>query len=186
MPNLQTLQKKIVFRAAPRRVFYKLRWLASICLLTTLLLGACTNRTGANISEENLKFKTLDGKEIALNETAGPVLVNFWSTTCAICLHEIPNMAKLYEDYSGYDFELIAVAMPYDAPNDVLELAESYKLPFPVALDIKGEAVKAFDSVTGTPTSFLLNSEGVVVKRYIGAIKFNELRQELDKLLPLS
>ncbi len=98
----------------------------------------------------------------------------------------MPDLAKLYEDYAGNDFELIAVAMPYDAPNEVLELAESYKLPFPVALDIKGEALKAFASVKGTPTSFLLNSKGVVVKRYIGAIKFDGLRKELDKLLALS
>ncbi len=180
------MQKKTVYRAAFRRVFYNLRWLASICLLTTVLLGACTKRTGADISEQNLTFKTLKGNEIALNEAAGPVLVNFWSTTCVVCLHEMPDMATLYEDYASKGFELIAVAMPYDAPNEVLELAESYKLPFPVALDIKGEALKAFASVKGTPTSFLLNSKGVVVKRYIGAIKFDGLRKELDKLLAMS
>lgn len=98
----------------------------------------------------------------------------------------MPDMAHLYEDYAGKGFELIAVAMPYDAPNEVLEIATARNLPFPVALDLEGEAVNAFGSIRGTPTSFLLNSEGEVVKRYIGAIKFDGLRKELDKLLTLS
>lgn len=162
-----------------------LGWLTGICLLASLLLGACSKRTELDISGQNLTFKTLKGDEIALNEATGPVLVNFWSTSCAVCLHEMPDMAKLYEDYADKGLELIAVAMPYDPPNKVLELAEARKLPFPVALDIEGKAVQAFDSVKGTPTSYLLNSAGKVVKRYIGAIKFKGLREELDKLLAL-
>ena len=175
-----------VYRALPQRVFYNLRWLTGICLFATLLLGACTKRTELDISSQNLIFKTLKGNEISMNQATGPVLVNFWSTSCAVCLHEMPDMVKLYNDYSGKGFELIAVAMPYDAPNEVLELATARKLPFPVALDIRGEAVSAFATVKGTPTSYLLNSEGELVKRYVGAIEIDSLRKELDKLLALS
>jgi len=167
----------------PRRVFIHSRWLVGICLLATLLLGACSKRTEVDISGKNLIFKTLKGNEISLNKATGPVLVNFWSTSCVVCVHEMPAMAKLYRDYTGKGFELIAVAMPYDAPNAVLELATAQKLPFPVALDLQGKAVDAFASVKGTPTSYLLNAQGDVVKRYVGAIKIDNLRQELDKLL---
>lgn len=185
MLNLQTLQKNTVYGALSGRGFYNLRWLACICLLATLLLGACTKRTELNISDQNLIFKTLKGNEIALNKSTGPVLVSFWSTSCTLCLHEMPGMAKLYNDYAAKGFELIAVAMPYDAPNEVLELATERKLPFPVALDVHGEATKAFGSIKGTPTSFLLNSKGKLVKRYVGAVKIDKIRIELDKLLAL-
>jgi glutathione peroxidase-family protein len=64
-----------------------------------------------------------------------------------------------------------------------LELATQLKLPFPVALDIRGEASTAFGSVEGTPTSFLLDSDGKLVKRYIGAINLDKLEKKIDQLM---
>jgi glutathione peroxidase-family protein len=95
----------------------------------------------------------------------------------------MPSLVSLYEDHRDDGFELIAVAMPYDAPNKVLELAEEKQLPFPVALDVKGEAVKSFATVKGTPTSYLLDGDGKLVQRYVGAIKMKKLRKDLKKLL---
>jgi len=153
------------------------------CLLSAVLLASCSNRTELPQSVNNLIFKTLTGKEIALRDLNVPVLVNFWSTSCVICVHEMPDMAEMYAQYAPGGFELIAVAMPYDAPNEVVELAEAQALPFPVALDLQGTAVDAFDSVKGTPTSFLIDSEGKLVKRYVGAIDLLELRSQLNTLL---
>ena len=95
-------------------------------------------------------------------------------------------MAELYTELAPLGFELIAVAMPYDPPNQVLELAQEQQLPFPIAIDINGEAVEAFAPVVGTPTSFLLDKEGKLVERYIGALNLSELRQQVDKLLEAS
>ena len=95
-------------------------------------------------------------------------------------------MADLYRELSPQGFELIAVAMPYDPPNEVLELSERQQLPFPVALDLNGEAVEAFESVQGTPTSFLIDRNGKLVERYIGALDLAELRVAVDKLLSAS
>jgi thiol-disulfide isomerase/thioredoxin len=162
------------------------RWLAGLCLLTTLLLGACSNRTELDSSVEKLTFNTLKGEQIAIRDAGGPMLINFWSTSCAVCLDEMPDLADLHTDYAGTGFQVVAVAMPYDPPNHVLELAQQRQLPFPVALDIKGEAVTAFASVKGTPTSYLLDAEGQLVQRYVGAIAFKGLRRELDRLLDVS
>lgn len=115
----------------------------------------------------------------------GPVLVNFWATDCAICLQEMPEIAELYNDYHDKGFDVIAVAMPYDAPNQVLEMAEHEGWPFPVALDIQGEALASFATVKGTPTSYLIDVEGKLIKRYVGAISMNHIRKQLDALLGL-
>lgn len=156
------------------------------CLLSAVVLAACSNRTELPEIVEKLTFNTLNGEKIVLQDLREPVLINFWSTSCVICVHEMPDMAEMYEEYAPRGFELVAVAMPYDAPNEVLELAEAMKLPFPVALDVKGEAVDAFASVHGTPISFLLDSEGQLVKRYVGAINLKDLRSQLDQLLDIS
>jgi thiol-disulfide isomerase/thioredoxin len=162
-----------------------------LSLLVTILFGAvlisvCSNRTELDNSVKNLTFKTLTGTEIALRSINQPVLINFWATSCTICIAEMPDLVALYEEYSGYGFELIAIAMPYDPPNQVLELVQRQELPFPVALDLEGEAVAAFASVKGTPTSFLLDSKGKLVRRYVGAIDLQKLRRELDQLLEIS
>jgi len=52
-----------------------------------------------------------------------------------------------------------------------------------VALDLNGEAVEAFESVQGTPTSFLIDRNGKLVERYIGALDLTKLRVAVDKLL---
>jgi thiol-disulfide isomerase/thioredoxin len=100
-----------------------------------------------------------------------------------ICIKEMPHLANFYRTHKPNGFQIIAVAMPYDPPNEVLELAKLLKLPFPVALDIKGEAGAAFGSIQGTPTSFLLDADGKLVKRYIGAIDLDKLEKEVDQLL---
>lgn len=154
-------------------------------LCAASLLSNCSPQTTLPASVNTLVFKTLNGLDIPLSSIKGPVLINFWATDCAICIHEMPDISQIYEQYAPEGFELIAVAMPYDPPNRVLEMAEREQWSFPVALDIAGEAVNAFATVKGTPTSFLINSDGELVKRYVGAIPMNKLRKQLNTLLDI-
>lgn len=157
-----------------------------VAVLCSVILAACGNKLELDKSTQELQFSTLSGTTVTLQELNGPTLVNFWSTSCVICVKEMPHMAELYRELSPQGFELIAVAMPYDPPNEVLELKERLKLPFPVALDLNGEAVEAFASVKGTPTSFLIDRHGKLVERYIGAMDLAKLRVTVDKLLDAS
>jgi thiol-disulfide isomerase/thioredoxin len=152
-------------------------------LLLSALAVSCSNRTELDASVAKLTFKTLSGTDVKLSDSQGPTLVNFWSTSCVICIKEMPHLAEFYKAHNPDGFEIIAVAMPYDPPNEVLELAAHLMLPFPVALDIKGEAEAAFGSIKGTPTSFLLDADGKLVKRYIGAIDLNKLTKQINQLM---
>lgn len=153
-----------------------------LVLLVSALAASCNSRDSLPEAVSQLTFKTLTGQQIVLQEATGPVLVSFWATDCAICIREMPQMAALYEKYESAGFELVAVAMPYDAPNHVLAMAERENWPFPVALDVDGEALAAFANVKGTPTSYLLDGQGQLVKRYVGAIPLNKLEQQLTTL----
>ena len=169
------------------------RHLPPLLLLGTLLLGAaCSDRTepppaGPRAAAPDVSFRTLDGERLRLHDAAGPVLVSFWSTSCTVCLAEMPALATLRADYAPRGFELVAVAMPHDAPNAVLELAESRALPFPIALDIDGTVLAAFEladgPIAGTPTAFLVDGEGRIVRRHTGPADIPALRDLLDTLL---
>jgi peroxiredoxin len=58
--------------------------------------------------------------------------------------------------------------MQYDPPNYVLNFTETRKLPFPVVIDAQGELAKAFGDVKLTPTAFLIDKQGNIIKRYLG------------------
>jgi len=73
--------------------------------------------------------------------------------------------------------------MQYDPPTLVATFAETRKLPFGVAIDNTGQVAKAFGDVRLTPTSFLLDRYGVIVKRFVGESDFALLHQLIEQLL---
>jgi len=75
------------------------------------------------------------------------------------------------------------VAMSYDPPAYVVNFTESRKLPFKVAIDNTGANAKAWGDVKLTPTSYLVNKRGEIVKRYVGTPDFAELHRLIEKLL---
>lgn len=130
-----------------------------------------------------IAFPLIDGGRVELGELRGrPVIVHFWATTCRECRREIPDLRALYLDLNPQGLEFIAVAMPYDPPNRVLEVAEQAPLPYPVALDIDGNAVRVFGDVSLTPTTFLISPEGEIVFRKTGPLDFDKLRGDIRKL----
>jgi peroxiredoxin len=92
-------------------------------------------------------------------------------------------MVETYERYNARGLDFIAVAMSYDPPNYVLNFTETRKLPFTVALDPQDKLAKAFGDVKLTPTTFLINKEGKIIKRYVGEPDFAALHQLLETAL---
>ena len=126
----------------------------------------------------------IKGNKIALQNLRGKVLVvNFWSTSCAPCLKEMPLWAQTRQEFGPRGLEVIAVAMQMDAPNYVIEFAQSRQLPFPVALDITGEASRAFGGVQAIPTSFLISRDGHIARKFIGMPSRADLQSALRQLL---
>ena len=73
--------------------------------------------------------------------------------------------------------------MEYDAPAYVMQFAQSRQLPFRVAIDHSGDLSKGFGEVQLTPTTFVVNKKGEIVKRYIGEPDFAALHGLLAQLL---
>lgn len=129
-------------------------------------------------------YTLLNGQKLASAELKGQVvLVNFWATSCSTCVAEMPQIVSTYEKYKGRGYHTVAVAMSYDPPAYVAGFAETRKLPFGVAIDNTGEIAKQFGQVQLTPTSFLINKRGEIVKRYVGAPDFAALHQLVEQLL---
>ena len=142
--------------------------------------------TGATAAPEST-FVLLDGSKINTASLKGKVtLVNFWATSCTTCVAEMPKIIATYDKYKTKGFDTVAVAMSYDPPAYVGNYAETRKLPFKVAIDNTGAVANAWDQVRLTPTTYIVNKQGQIVKSYVGEPDFTELHALIEKLLAAS
>ena len=129
-------------------------------------------------------FVTLSGKSISMTDLKGKiVLVNFWATTCTTCVKEMPDLVSIYNQYKGKNFEMIAVAMDYDPPAQVLNFATHKKLPFLVMHDGFNDVATAFRHKGITPTTYIFNKSGYRIFYQVGKLNFSDLNKLLDKEL---
>ena len=160
------------------------RWAVVLLVSGGLLAAFVLRDDGAPRAFPPVSISTIDGRSFDIAAIDGrPVLVTFWSTTCVVCLREMPDMEALYRRLSPRGFEIIAVSMPWDPPDEVVRLARARGLPYPVALDVNGTVARAFGDVSVTPTHFLVGPGGEIAYRRTGALDFAELGDRLHSML---
>jgi peroxiredoxin len=160
----------------------------ALWLLPALALAAGAAMLWQNTSTvsvaPNSSFVLLDASKTTMADFKGKVtLVNFWATSCTTCVAEMPKLTAIYNQHHRKGYDMVAVAMAYDPPSYVVNYAETRKLPFKVAIDNTGAIAKAWGDVQLTPTTYLVDKKGVIVKRYVGEPKFAELNTLIEKLL---
>lgn len=95
------------------------------------------------------------------------VLVNLWATWCVPCRKEMPAMERLYKELGPKGFKIAAVSVDEGDTKDVLAFADEFGLTFDILHDGDGSVQKAFQTVM-FPESFLIDRNGVIVKKIIG------------------
>ena len=153
-----------------------------------LALGALTAGVYAAwnrpVAPDDVNFIGVHGDQFTLSSLKGKVvMVNFWATSCSVCVGEMPKVVQTFEKYREQGLETVAVAMSYDPPDRVFAYAQQNKLPFRVTLDIFGKAMLAFGGVRGTPTTFLMDRGGKIVQRIEGEPDFGKLGVLIEREL---
>jgi peroxiredoxin len=130
-----------------------------------------------------VKFSDIDGQQHAMQDYLGkPTLVIFWATDCPGCIQEIPDLKKVYKDFSPDQLNMLAVAFPHDTVPQIKAMREKRQLPYTITWDNTGAISRAFDNVRVTPTHFLVTAEGEIIMRKIGTMKIDLLYEKLNKL----
>lgn len=154
-------------------------WKVLCALGLSWALGGCSAERAPASS-----FVLLDGSTISTAQWQGKVsLVNFWATSCTTCVAEMPELVNTYNKYKDRGYQTMAVAMSYDPPSYVVNFAQTRQLPFMVAIDNTGVLARTWGGVQLTPTTFLVNKRGDIVKRYVGTPNFDELHRLIEQLL---
>jgi thiol-disulfide isomerase/thioredoxin len=135
---------------------------------------ALTPVAGKKIAPD-IALDIVDGDKLKLSDLRGKVVVlNFWATWCPPCRREMPSLERLKGLMQGEPFEIVAI----NAGEDEDEIA-GFKgeikpaLTFRLALDPRADAMKAF-SITGLPTTHVIDRQGRVVYRAQGGRAFDD------------
>jgi peroxiredoxin len=114
-------------------------------------------------------LRALDGRPVQLREFRGKlVLLNFWATWCAPCLHEMPSMERLYQTFKQTEFVLLAVSMDRHGEEVAKPFVDNLQLTFPVLLDRTSEVGRQY-GVRGLPSTYLIAPDGLLIGVVIGA-----------------
>ena len=160
------------------------RMLYGAAIAAVLATGLALWLDGSSAAAPQSTFVLLDGSKKTTADFRGHVtLVNFWATSCVTCVGEMPKVIATYDKYKSKGFDTVAVAMSYDPPSYVVNFSETRKLPFKVAIDNTGAVAKAWGEVALTPTTYIVDKHGDIVKRYVGEPDFAELHRLIEKLL---
>ena len=95
----------------------------------------------------------------------------------------MPGLQDLYFRYHPQGLQMVAVAVPSDPPNRIMEFQSRLLPPFPIALDPAHVVYRAFGEPRVTPTFFLLDPTGQIVATHQGAMQESVLENKIINLL---
>lgn len=142
-------------------------------LIVSLYLG-CTKSSERDVSSPqgaiDFSLPDLEGNMVNFSDFRGKVvIVDFWATWCRPCLIEIPHFIDLYNTYQFEGLEIIGIAMNYRSTQEVAEKVRDLNINYTVVLG-NSEVAQKFGGVRAIPTTFVMDKEGKIYKKYIGAL----------------
>jgi len=122
------------------------------------------------------EFQAIDlgtGRPGHLSDYCGKViLLNIWATYCLPCRDEMPAIQRLYQALAGTDFRLVSVSIDFDDSTVVRKFAQELGLTFDILHDQPG-GIQQIYQTRGVPESFVIDRQGVIVKKVIGPVEWD-------------
>ncbi|MBU8771162.1 TlpA disulfide reductase family protein [Cytobacillus oceanisediminis] len=132
----------------------------------------------------DFELTDMEGNPVKLSDYRGKaVLLNFWASWCPPCRAEMPHMEKLYNKYKDENFDILAVNLTNTEKNsgDAEKFVKELGLTFTIPMDVKGEAGSEYN-IMAYPTSYFIDSDGVIREKVLGALNEEYMEKEIKKL----
>lgn len=141
-----------------------------------------TNSFSAQRIAPDFTLPQLSGQQLTLSNYRGKVvLLDFWATWCEPCRHETPFFVDLQDKYGPQGLQIIGVSMD-DTPDPVPAFYREFKMNYPVVMGT-AKIGEEYGGVLGLPIAFLIDREGRIQKKHIGATEESTFEKEISTLL---
>src|SRR5207244_3299193 len=158
------------------------RWTVAIGAMMALVFGTALaikirpELVLVGVGSQAPEFAAKDlrtGRGVTLADYRGKVvLLNLWATWCQPCRVEMPSLERLHRRLGGSDFRVVAVSIDEEGDSVVTTFARELGLSFDLLHD-PSAAIKRTYQATGVPESWVIDRDGVIVKKVIGASEWD-------------
>ena len=132
----------------------------------------------------DLELTDLDGKQFKLSDYRGKwVVLNYWATWCPPCLEEIPELVHFHENHKESDAVVIGIDVELLPPEQLRDFVEDNFITYPIVPLLPNE-VQAFENVENFPTTYLIDPEGTLVERHVGAVTAEAIEHYINNYVP--
>ena len=160
--------------------------IVALCLLGLYVAGRRTAQkpkpTAPGNAAPEFTVTDIDGKKLALSDYKGKVvLLDFWATWCTPCRAEIPHFVEMQQKYGPQGFQVVGISMDDDA-EPVKEFYRQFNMNYPVAVG-DDKLAQSFGGVLGLPVNFIIDREGRIHAKYLGATDVSVIDKAVSDLL---
>jgi peroxiredoxin len=146
-----------------------------------LALGGCRSRgskPSANSGAPDFTVTDIQGKPLSLSSYRGRVvLLDFWATWCAPCMEEIPHFVEMQKTLGPQGLQVIGISMD-DGLKPVQQFYQQHGLNYPVAVG-DSKLADSYGGILGLPVTFVINRDGQIQKKFVGATDPGQIEQEV-------
>lgn len=150
-----------------------------------LVLSSCSvsqSGLGEGDNAPNFTLKSIDGTSTSLSDYKGRIVVlNFFGVWCPWCVKEMPGFVKLYDEYKDKGVQLVVVDVGDSSPQ-VSNYLKSNGFTIMPLMDESNEVSGRYQ-ISGYPTTYIIDKDGVTRKINRGYMDENTLKSLLDSMI---
>jgi len=135
-----------------------------------------------------LNLKDLFGTDQSLSQFKGRIVIlNFWATFCLPCKEEMPDLAKIQNEYAALGVQVIGASTDEvsDRPK-ILKFIKETRINFPVWMGATTADMSRFGLGGALPGTVVIDKTGKVVKVISGVVKAEDLKKDIDGMLQMA